>query len=70
MLRENKFSIVGRFSTYILVGLAFHSAVVNIVDGKVNNPYGFAVIIIGFFLFLTAKLHVISTNRLISFGTK
>jgi len=52
-----------------LLALAFISSAFNIVHGVVPNPSIFAVVLVGFILFLIAKFSVLSKGIKFSFGT-
>jgi hypothetical protein len=67
--RENELSLFGKSSTVLLIVLAAFAAIVNILRGEVQHPAAFFVVLIGFVLFIAAKLSVVSRGKWISFGT-
>lgn len=69
VMKENKPSKFGRVFFYLLFLLWVASAVVNINRGHVNHPEAFGIAIVGFLLFLTAKISMIRRKK-ISFGTR
>jgi len=70
LMKENEFSPIGKISTIILVVILGSSAVFNIFRQSVPHPYAFLVVLIGFILFLAAKISNLKKKKLISFGTK
>lgn len=66
--KENEFSWFSKGIVYIVLSLAFISAIVNIYQGIVVSPESFVLIILGFILFFASKLTVISKTRWHSFG--
>ncbi len=66
--KENEFSWFSKGIVYIVLLLAFISALVNIYQGIVVEPGSFALVILGFILFFASKLTVISKTRWHSFG--
>jgi len=70
IMKENKISPVGRFLIYVVIGLAFISAIYNIVSGHVVRPMAFLIVLVGFVLFLISKLSVVLKKKFVSFGSK
>jgi hypothetical protein len=70
MFRENEISFFGKTAIYILLILIALSCALNIVNGVVPNPYSFLLVAVGFFLFLIAKVSVLSKGVGFSFGTE
>ena len=68
--KENRFSILSKVLIIIFIFTALGPAFLNILRGVVVTPNAFVVVIFGLFLFLIAKISVISKGNLISFGTK
>lgn len=69
LMKENEFSMVGKFSTLLLCLIFAGTAIINISRQNVPNPYAFFVMIFGFILFMIAKLSNVKKNNLISLGT-
>ncbi len=67
-MRENEFSIVGK--TAVMIGFIWLSvaAAANVIQGNVPYPQAFAITLVGFVLFLCAKLSLLRQGRLVSFG--
>ena len=70
MQRCSAFSPVGKVASLILVAFLVVAAVINITRGEVPHPWSFVIVIVGFILFLAAKLSVILSRKWISFGTR
>jgi hypothetical protein len=70
LFRENEFSGFSKGTIYTVLVFAFISAVVNLYQGTAVTPEAFTLIIIGFVLFFAAKLAIILSSNLVSFGTK
>ncbi len=69
IMKENEFSIVGKFSTILLILFFVVSAAINIWRNHVPQPYAFIVVLIGFTLFIAAKISNFKKGKIISFGT-
>ncbi len=69
MMRENELSLFGKVAIVLLVVWMTVGAALNIARGEVRHPVAFFVVLVGFILFLVAKLSVISRKKRISFGT-
>ena len=67
-MKENEFAILGKFSATVLIVIIALSALINILRGHVPHPEAFGLVILGFVLFLLAKLSVMR-KTLVSFGT-
>lgn len=68
---ENELSPFGKIAVMILLVIPVVIITVrNILIGEVANPYAFSICIIGFFLFLSAKISMFRKGVLFSFGTK
>ncbi len=70
IMRENEIGPLGRFLVYVLIGLAFLSAIYNLATGHVVSPMAFLIVFGGFVLFGVAKLSVILRKKWISFGSR
>ena len=68
--KENEFSWFSKGAVYVVLILACISTVINIYQGLVVEPESFVLVLFGFLLFSGAKLSVIISGRLVSFGTK
>jgi len=69
LMKENEFSVLGKFSTIILVLIFTGTAIINISRHTVPKPYAFIVVLFGFLFFIAAKVSNIKKHKLISFGT-
>lgn len=67
-MRENEFSIVGKVAVAIGLLMLAAAASRNLVSGDVTNPGAFGITLVGFALFLMAKLSVVREGHLVSFG--
>jgi hypothetical protein len=68
---ENELSPFGKIAVMILLVIPVVVITVrNILIREVANPYVFIICIIGFLLFLSAKLSMFRKGILFSFGTK
>jgi len=68
-MRENEMGPVGKIATAVLLALVAVSALVNIMRGHVPHPLAFIVVLVGFALFLIAKLSVVARKKWVSFGS-
>jgi hypothetical protein len=69
MFKENELSIFSKGAIYLLVLIAACSALLNLYRGVVPSPSFFAMTVLGFILFILAKVSVISNGIKFSFGT-
>lgn len=69
MMRENEFSPIGKVATMIGLAVVTGIALVNIGHGAPQHPWACSAVLIGFVLFLTAKLSVVARKRWVSFGS-
>ena len=70
IMKEHELSKFGKIASILIFVIpAIISAIVNIATHTVPNPWAFFVVIIGFALFLFAKISVIRKKKLVSFGT-
>ena len=68
---ENELSPFGKIAVMILLVIPVVVITVrNILIGEAANPYAFIICIIGFLLFLSAKISMFRKGILFSFGTK
>ena len=69
VMKENQLSPIGKVIVVIgIVGLALVAGM-NIARGDPQRPMAFAITLLGFVLFLAAKLSVVRRRGWISFGT-
>lgn len=68
--KENQFSWLSQGLVYLILVTAAGSAVLNIYQGTAINPEAFWLVVAGFVSFLISKIMVISSGKLVSFGTK
>lgn len=70
IMKEHELSKFGKIASILIFVIpAIISAIVNIARHNVPNPMAFFIVIIGFALFLIAKISMIRKKRLVSFGT-
>jgi len=70
IMKENDLTPFSKVGLVLLVILpTFASAGINIARGHVPHPAAFGLMIVGFILFIVAKLSVIRRTRWVSFGT-
>jgi fumarate reductase subunit D len=68
---ENEMSLFGKAFVIIAIVVPVIILVVrNVLLGHVDQPYAFAICIIGFFCFLISKLSLFRKGVLFSFGRK
>ena len=69
-MKENQLSLVGKGLIVIFTAVLIAAALLNIWRGDASHPNFFVIAIVGFLLFLVAKLSVIARHRWVSFGTR
>jgi hypothetical protein len=70
MQRCSETGPVGWVAGWILVALLIGVAIFNIARGEARHPWAFAIVLLGFVLFVVSKLSVILHRQRISFGTR
>jgi hypothetical protein len=70
IMRENEFSRFGKVLILALLAGLVVSAGMNIARGMAPHPAAFVLAMLGFSLFLIAKVSVLRQQRWISFGTR
>ena len=70
LFRESEFTLFSKIFVVLVFGLVAGVAVLNIWQGDVRNPLAFGLTLLGFSIFVVAKLSVIRGKALISFGTR
>jgi hypothetical protein len=69
MMKENEFSWFGKSVTTLGIAALAIVALVNISRGEVPHPFAFGITVVGFVLFLAAKVSVLRRRKWITFGT-
>ena len=70
VMKENQFSLLGRHITIGCAVTLAAAALVNVWHGEIRRTVLFVVVLVGFSLFLAAKISLLMQRRWINFGTK
>jgi len=70
LMKENRISLSGRVSLYLMLGIFCLLALRNLAAGKVIQPKGLFIVAAGFVLFAISKFRIITRKKLINLGTK
>jgi hypothetical protein len=69
-MRENEFTSLGKAVVTLWIAAMSAEALVHVWQREPQRPLAFSIAVVGFLLFLIAKLSVVARKQWVSFGAK